>query len=57
MQRRESYLYVGMDLHKKTHTAVFVNSWNERLETLVIENKQWRLIPARDERKSYSYRA
>ncbi len=39
MQRRESYLYVGMDLHKKTHTAVLVNCWNEKLDTLVIENK------------------
>ncbi len=39
MQRRESYLYVGMDLHKKTHTAVLVNCWNEKIETLVIENK------------------
>ncbi len=39
MQKRESYLYVGMDLHKKTHTAVLVNCWNEKLETLVIENK------------------
>ena len=25
MQRRENYLYVGMDLHKDTHTAVLVN--------------------------------
>ena len=39
MQKRESYLYVGMDLHKKTHTAVLVNCWNEKLDTLVIENK------------------
>ncbi|SBV99311.1 transposase [uncultured Eubacteriales bacterium] len=39
MQKRESYLYVGMDLHKKTHTAVLVNCWNEKIETLVIENK------------------
>ena len=39
MQKRESYLYVGMDLHKKTHTAVLLNCWNEKLETLVIENK------------------
>lgn len=38
-QKRESYLYVGMDLHKKTHTAVLLNCWNEKLETLVIENK------------------
>ena len=39
MQKRESYLYVGMDLHKKTHTAVLVNCWNEKIETIVIENK------------------
>lgn len=39
MQRRESYLYIGMDLHKRTHTAVLVNCWNEKIETLVIENK------------------
>ncbi|NCB51948.1 MAG: IS110 family transposase [Clostridia bacterium] len=38
-QKRERYLYIGMDLHKKTHTAVLVNCWNEKLETLVIENK------------------
>lgn len=38
-QKRESYLYVGMDLHKKTHTAVLANCWNEKIETLVIENK------------------
>lgn len=36
---RENFLYVGMDLHKDTHTAVMVNCWNEKLETFVIENK------------------
>lgn len=39
MQRRENYLYVGMDLHKETHTAVVVNCWNEKLDTITIENK------------------
>nr|WP_028306397.1 transposase [Desulfitibacter alkalitolerans] len=39
MQRRENYLYVGMDLHKDTHTAVLVNCWNEKLDAIVIENK------------------
>lgn len=39
MQRRENYLYVGMDLHKDTHTAVMVNCWNEKLDVIVIENK------------------
>ena len=39
MQRRENLLYVGIDLHKETHTAVMVNCWNEKLEVVVIENK------------------
>ena len=39
MNLRENYLYIGMDLHKDTHTAVLVNCWNEKLETIVIENK------------------
>ena len=37
--RRENYLYVGMDLHKETHTAVLVNCWNEILRTIEIANK------------------
>ena len=39
MQKRENYLYVGMNLHKDTHTAVLVNCWNEKLDVIVIENK------------------
>jgi hypothetical protein len=39
MQRRENHLYIGMDLHKDTHTAVLVNCWNEKLDVIVIENK------------------
>ena len=39
MQRRENLLYVGIDLHKETHTAVMENCWNEKLEVVVIENK------------------
>ena len=39
MQRRENYLYVGIDLHKESHTAVLVNCWNEKLDVIVIENK------------------
>ena len=39
LQRRENLLYVGIDLHKETHTAVMVNCWNEKLEVVVIENK------------------
>ena len=39
VQRRENYLYVGVDLHKKTHTAVLTNCWNEKLDVIEIENK------------------
>ena len=39
MTLRENYLYVGMDLHKNSHTAVLVNCWNEKIETIEIENK------------------
>ncbi len=40
MQRRESYLYVGMDLHKKTHTAVGKKLLERKeLETLVMKTK------------------
>lgn len=46
MQRRKSYLYVGMDLHKKTHTAVLTNCWNEKIENLVIENKPAKSLAA-----------
>lgn len=39
MQKRENYLYVGIDLHKESHTAVLVNCWNEKLDVITIENK------------------
>ena len=39
LQKRENLLYVGIDLHKESHTAVMVNCWNEKLEVVVIENK------------------
>ncbi|MFB6366559.1 IS110 family transposase [Paenibacillus elgii] len=37
--RKERYLYVGVDLHKRTHTAVVINCWNEKLEVIPFENK------------------
>ena len=39
LQKRKNLLYVGIDLHKESHTAVMVNCWNEKLEVVVIENK------------------
>jgi transposase len=37
--KRENYLYIGVDLHKESHTAVLVNCWNEKLKTITIKNK------------------
>ncbi|WP_207654423.1 transposase [Lacrimispora amygdalina] len=54
MQRRENLLYVGIDLHKETHTAVMVNCWNEKLEVVVIENKpiEFKKLAEKAKRKS-----
>ena len=37
--RKEKYIYVGVDLHKRSHTAVVINCWNEKLDTIHFENK------------------
>ena len=39
MLRKENYIYVGIDLHKETHTAVILNCWNEKLDEITFENK------------------
>ena len=36
---RENFLYCGIDLHKFEHTAVLVDCWNNKLQTITIENK------------------
>nr|WP_253947855.1 transposase [Paenibacillus ehimensis] len=37
--RKEQFIYVGVDLHKRTHTAVVINCGNEKLEVIEFENK------------------
>lgn len=39
MHSKEQYIYVGIDLHKETHTAVILNCWNEYLDEITIENR------------------
>jgi transposase len=39
MLRKENYIYVGIDLHKETHTAVILNCWNEKLDEITFDNK------------------
>jgi transposase len=36
---KQKHIFVGVDLHKQSHTAVVVNCWNEKLGELVFENK------------------
>ncbi len=56
MQGRENLLYVGIDLHKKTHTAVMVNYWNEKLEVVVTPNKpsEFKKLAEKVNRESHS---
>ena len=35
---RTDYLYIGMDIHKETHTAVLMNYMEERIGEVQIEN-------------------
>lgn len=37
--RKENIIYVGIDLHKETHTAVVLDCWNQKLGEITIENK------------------
>jgi transposase len=39
MHSKQNYIYVGIDLHKETHTAVIINCWNETLGEITIENR------------------
>lgn len=39
MRRKDEFIYVGVDLHKETHTAVILNCWNEKVDEITIENR------------------
>lgn len=39
MRRKENYLYVGVDLHKETHTVVILNCWNEYVDEITFDNR------------------
>lgn len=34
-----NHVYVGVDLHKRAHSAVIINCWNEKLGEIAFENK------------------
>ena len=39
MHKKQNHIYVGLDLHKDTHTAVIIDCWNEKIDSITIENK------------------
>ena len=39
MHKKQNHIYVGLDLHKDTHTAVIIDCWEEKLGSITIENK------------------
>lgn len=39
MHQKQKYIYIGIDTHKFTHTAVIINCWGDKLGEITIENK------------------
>lgn len=39
MHKKQNHVYVGLDLHKDTHTAVIIDCWDEKIGSITIENK------------------
>ncbi|MCX7746211.1 MAG: IS110 family transposase [Clostridia bacterium] len=39
MHKKMRHVYCGIDTHKKTHTAVLINCWNEKLDEVTFHNK------------------
>lgn len=38
MHKKQNNIYIGLDLHKLTHTAVIINCWNEKLGEITFKN-------------------
>ena len=39
MHQKQKFVYVGVDTHKLTHTAVIINCWGDKLGEITIDNK------------------
>ena len=39
MHYKQKHVYVGIDLHKETHTAVVIDCWNKKLAEVQIANR------------------
>lgn len=39
MHYKQNHIYIGLDLHKDSHTGVIINCWNEKLDEITFENR------------------
>lgn len=39
MHKKQNHIYIGLDLHKDTHTAVIIDCWDDKIDSITIENK------------------
>ncbi|RTE11192.1 IS110 family transposase [Paenibacillus whitsoniae] len=39
MHPKQRHIYIGVDIHKNTHTAVILNCWHEKLAAIEFDNK------------------
>ena len=37
--KKEDFIYVGIDLHKETHTAVVIDCYNNKLGEIIFANR------------------
>ena len=56
MHQKQKYIYIGIDTHKSTHTAVIINCWGDKLGEITIQNKPSEFINILQEVKKHKKR-
>jgi len=56
MHQKQKYLYIGVDTHKSTHTAVIINCWGDKLGEITVQNKPSDFIRLLEEVKKHKKR-
>jgi transposase len=56
MHQKQKYIYIGVDTHKSTHTAVIINCWGEKLGEITVNNKPSDFIRILEEVKKHKKR-
>jgi transposase len=54
MIQQDKLIYVGVDLHKQHHTAVFIDCWNQKLGEIKFDNKPTAFPQLEKEVKKYT---